>query len=84
VPFTQTSRYFRGRVLAAVRELEPGGVLSLAELGPRVKSDWVPDDLTWLRDIVGGLARDGLLRVEATGDAGGDDAPGAMEQVSLP
>ena len=71
VPFTSTSRYFRGRVLAALRALEPGATLLLADLGPRVKPDWTANDAPWLRDIVSGLARDGLVQlVPAAGDTG--------------
>ena len=71
VPFTSTSRYFRGRVLAALRELDPGATLLLTDLGPRVKPDWTANDAPWLRDIVSGLARDGLVQlVLAAGDTG--------------
>jgi A/G-specific adenine glycosylase len=62
-PFTSTSRYFRGRVLAALREMAPGETLALGALGPQVKPDWQPSDMSWLRGIVTGLARDGLVRL---------------------
>ncbi|HEX8035145.1 MAG TPA: A/G-specific adenine glycosylase [Ktedonobacterales bacterium] len=76
IPFTSTTRYFRGRVVDTLRALESGASLSLPELGPSVKLDFSPnDDLPWLRAIVRGLARDGLVRV--TGDQ--DD-----ERVALP
>ena len=63
VPFTSTTRYFRGRILDALRALPAGETLSLAELGPRLKGDFTPDDLPWLRGLARGLARDGLARV---------------------
>jgi A/G-specific adenine glycosylase len=80
-PFTSTSRYFRGRVLAALRGLPAGSALTLAELGPQVKPQWRHDDLPWLRALVNGLARDGLVQVRAgaTGAAVAD-----AERVALP
>jgi A/G-specific adenine glycosylase len=62
-PFTSSSRYFRGRIVEALRELAPGESLALADLGPRVKPDYTADDLRWLSRIVAGLARDGLARL---------------------
>jgi A/G-specific adenine glycosylase len=80
-PFTSTSRYFRGRVVAALRDLEPGQPsLSLAALGPLVKADWQPSDMPWLRGIVAGLARDGLVRLLPSEDAGADETA----EVALP
>jgi A/G-specific adenine glycosylase len=64
IPFEQTSRYFRGRVVDALRELAPDTALPLAALGPRVKSDYSDADLPWLRKLAQGLARDGLARLD--------------------
>ncbi|HEX2349752.1 MAG TPA: A/G-specific adenine glycosylase [Ktedonobacterales bacterium] len=75
-PFTSTTRYFRGRIIAALRALEPGAALSLGELGPLVKPDYGDDDRPWLRALVDGLARDGLARLSAEVE----EAP----RVSLP
>ena len=77
-PFTSTSRYFRGRALAALRSLEPGETLALPALGPLVKPGWTAEDLPWLLGIVAGLARDGLVWLE-----GADGDPGVM-RVALP
>jgi A/G-specific adenine glycosylase len=63
IPFEQTSRYFRGRTVDALRELPPGATLSLAALGPRVKPDYTDADLPWLRKLAQGLAHDGLARL---------------------
>jgi A/G-specific adenine glycosylase len=85
LPFTQTSRYFRGRVLAALRDLAPGAALSYAELGPLAKPDWTPDDRAWLHALVRGLARDGLVQMLPSSDhsnAPGEDADAA--RVALP
>ena len=68
-PFEQTSRYFRGRVVDALRELPPGATLSLAELGPRIKPDYTDADLPWLRTLAQGLARDGLARLDDENEA---------------
>lgn len=87
LPFTQTARYFRGRVLAALRDASPGTSLELSALGPLVKSNWTPDDSDWLRDIVRGLERDGLVRVlPGTCDtqSAADRANGAAMWISLP
>ncbi|HEX8996142.1 MAG TPA: A/G-specific adenine glycosylase [Ktedonobacterales bacterium] len=78
-PFTSTSRYFRGRVIHALRALGPGESLSLGALGPLVKPEFSADDLPWLRALVDGLARDGLARC----DIDPDTAPGDA-RVSLP
>jgi A/G-specific adenine glycosylase len=64
IPFEQTSRYFRGRIVDALRELPPGAMLSLAALGPRIKPDYSDADLPWLRMLARGLARDGLARLD--------------------
>jgi A/G-specific adenine glycosylase len=62
-PFEQSSRYFRGRIVDALRELPPGATLSLAALGLRIKPDYSDADLPWLRGLAQGLARDGLARL---------------------
>jgi A/G-specific adenine glycosylase len=80
-PFTRSSRYFRGRVLAALRELPAGGALTLAALGPRVKPNWQPIDIPWLHDLVAGLARDGLVQWSA---GAGEEATDAASRVALP
>jgi A/G-specific adenine glycosylase len=64
IPFEQTSRYFRGRIVDALRELPPSATLSLAALGPRIKPDYSDADLPWLRKLAQGLTRDGLARLD--------------------
>jgi A/G-specific adenine glycosylase len=64
LPFEQTSRYFRGRIVDALRELPPGSTLPLSALGPRIKPDFTEADLPWLRKLAQGLARDGLARLQ--------------------
>jgi A/G-specific adenine glycosylase len=78
-PFTSTSRYYRGRVVEALRGLAPGESLGLDALGPRVKADYAgAADAEWLRALVAGLARDGLARIVAGEQSSGD------ERVALP
>jgi A/G-specific adenine glycosylase len=60
-PFAGSSRWYRGRIVASLRDLPPGASLPLAELGPRVKPDYTPEDLPWLRGLAEALARDGLI-----------------------
>jgi len=87
-PFTGSSRYYRGRVIAALRELPPGEAIDLAALGPRVRDDFGPEHLAWLREVVAGLERDGLACVaeeRAEYDASNPDAGDpARVRVRLP
>jgi A/G-specific adenine glycosylase len=69
IAFEQTSRYFRGRIVDALRELPPGAALSLSALGPRIKPDYTDTDLPWLRKLAQGLARDGLARLDDKDEA---------------
>ena len=63
-PYAGSNRFYRGRAIAALREVPAGDRLALAELGGRLKADWSADDLLWLQSLVEGLARDGLLVLE--------------------
>ncbi|HMQ29405.1 MAG TPA: A/G-specific adenine glycosylase [Chloroflexaceae bacterium] len=66
-PYEGSRRWFRGRLVDALRALPHGAALPLAELGPLVKPGFAPDELPWLRELAAGLARDGLVALE--GDA---------------
>jgi A/G-specific adenine glycosylase len=66
-PFVGSNRWYRGRVVEALRALPHGEALPLAELGPRVREQYGPADEPWLRELLSGLARDGLAALE--GDA---------------
>ncbi|WP_129626207.1 A/G-specific adenine glycosylase [Candidatus Oscillochloris fontis] len=54
-------RWLRGRIIDALRQ-HPH--LSLSHLGPLLKPDYRADDEAWLRDLVQGLVRDGLVQVD--------------------
>lgn len=61
--FTESNRYFRGRVVDALRELSETGSengIELRELGVKVRKDFSDQDLPWLYGVVQELNRDGL------------------------
>ncbi|MSQ25942.1 MAG: A/G-specific adenine glycosylase [Dehalococcoidia bacterium] len=62
-PFKETRRYFRGRMVEALRALPLGGWLTLTQLGAAVKPGYGPDDEPWLAGVAAALAREGLARV---------------------
>jgi A/G-specific adenine glycosylase len=62
-PFVGGTRYYRGRIVAALRAAPQGTALTLMELGASVKRDYSEADGSWLRALVDGLARDGLARI---------------------
>lgn len=62
VPFKESNRYFRGRVVEALRN-HARGELSLAELGPLVRPAFADADMPWMIEVVRGLERDGLARI---------------------
>lgn len=64
-PFTSTPRYFRGKIVETLRQIEPGAWLSLAELGAQIKAEWTDDQRDWLLGLVRGLANDGLVELDA-------------------
>lgn len=59
IPFEQTNRYFRGRIVDALRAHEGEG-LALAEIGPLLRDDFSDEHMTWLVELANGLERDGL------------------------
>ena len=60
-PFTSTNRYFRGRIVDHLRSLPAGQRIPLATLGPKIKTEFREDDLSWLQQLIDGLAKDGLV-----------------------
>lgn len=61
-PFQGSSRYYRGRILARLRDLAEGESMPLARLGAWVKPGYTAHERPWLEALVFGLERDGLLR----------------------
>lgn len=66
-PYAGSNRFYRGRTVEALRRLPAGEAMPLADLGRQLKDNFEEDDLPWLRSLVEGLARDGLVALE--GDA---------------
>ncbi|ACL25402.1 HhH-GPD family protein [Chloroflexus aggregans] len=60
-PFVGSRRWYRGKIVAVLRELPAGEVLPLPILGERIRADFTPDHEPWLQGLVADLARDGLL-----------------------
>jgi A/G-specific adenine glycosylase len=62
VRYEGSNRYYRGRVLAVLREAPDGGV-PLRELGEGLREDFGEEELPWLRSVVESLEKDGLARL---------------------
>lgn len=60
-PFIGSNRYFRGRIIEALRTLPPGSTLTLDDLGPQIRPEYTPDEEGWLFTLIRGLERDGLV-----------------------
>lgn len=67
-PWQGSSRYYRGRIVAALGALPPGMRLTLPALAAQIRPDTPNDDLAWLRDHVTHLAADGLAALHETPD----------------
>jgi A/G-specific adenine glycosylase len=67
--FEGSRRWYRGRIVDALRALPPGETLSLESLGPQIKPDYAPADREWLLELATALARDGLVAVVEDGGA---------------
>ncbi|MDP9364784.1 MAG: A/G-specific adenine glycosylase [Chloroflexota bacterium] len=90
-PFAGSNRFYRGRVLAALRDLpaqEADDGIDLPSLGPRVREGFTDADLPWLYEVVSGLARDGLARAAEESpryDADPSASPGpSTVRIKLP
>lgn len=66
-PFIGSNRYFRGRIIEALRALPPGATITLDELGPQVRPEYTLDNEAWLTTLIRGLERDGLVVWNETG-----------------
>lgn len=63
IPFEQTNRYFRGRIMDHLRDHHEA---TLGEIGPAIKAAYSPTDDVWLLELIQALERDGLLVVVNT------------------
>ena len=59
--FAGSNRFYRGRVM---RALCIRGKLPVRALGREVKEGFGVSDLPWLRELLGGLVRDGLIHID--------------------
>ncbi|HEX5499548.1 MAG TPA: hypothetical protein VFX03_09990, partial [Thermomicrobiales bacterium] len=85
-PFAGSQRFFRGRVVAALRDLnaaEHVAGLSLAELGQRVKPAFAEADVPWLRGLVRDLERDGLAAIAEEAPAYDASDPAATPELRV-
>ncbi len=61
-PFVGSNRYYRGRVVAALRALPAGAGLAADVLVRAVKPDYdAAHEQTWWQQVLAGLVRDGLI-----------------------
>jgi A/G-specific adenine glycosylase len=63
--YEETNRYYRGRVLAQLREdasARDEGI-DLRDLGRRVREGFTDEDMPWLYGVVESLRKDGLAAV---------------------
>ncbi len=77
-----SNRYYRGRVLAVLRETSQEGV-ALRELGEELREGFCEADLPWLRGVVESLRKDGLAKISVESECSVDH-PRATTLVSLP
>lgn len=70
VPFTSTSRHFRGQTLRVLGALPDRETIALDDLGPLVKPGYTAAERPWLYALVDRLHRDGLVRVWGAPAAG--------------
>jgi A/G-specific adenine glycosylase len=87
-PYSGSNRFYRGRVIAALREQPSGAAngINLPLLGPLVREGFSDADLPWLYEVVQGLSRDGLAVIAEDGasyDVGSDDGVNRV-RVRLP
>jgi A/G-specific adenine glycosylase len=62
-PYLGSRRFYRGRVVAVLRDLKSDETIPLAGLLALLKDEPAADDEAWLRGLVANLARDGLARI---------------------
>jgi A/G-specific adenine glycosylase len=82
IPFQQSNRYFRGRIMDVLRDREEPSI-ALRELGPMIKPEFEPTDLPWLTELVIALERDGLTAIAEEPPAY-DAGIGSGIEVGLP
>lgn len=56
-------RYYRGRIIEALRNVNHGGWIPTRRLGPLVKQDFKLRELSWLHSLLRKLQHDGLIEI---------------------
>ena len=82
--YEDSNRYYRGRVLAELREISRQGKegLALGQLGRRIRRDFDEQDLYWLHAAVESLCKDGLAKVYSASKE--PQAPGLVAEERAP
>ena len=85
VPFKQTNRYFRGRIVDTLRDRDHAHAgVAIEDLGPLLREDFSHEHMPWLVELAQGLERDGLAVIaeeEAPYDAA---TPAGKMRIKLP
>lgn len=81
-PFEGSNRYYRGRVLAVLRDDSRETGVPLDELGSHVRDGFTTEHIPWLFELVKGLENDGLARVAESAEP--YDPNPANTRVTLP
>jgi hypothetical protein len=66
VPFLESTRYARGRIVDRLRDLPPGARISLLDLYDSLAVSMAGRSIEELRAFVGSLERDGLVTHDGT------------------
>lgn len=75
-PFRETTRYFRGRMLAALRKLGAGETAKISDLATSLRVLGVAEPAVGWNAIGNALARDGLATIDRTGGEPAIGLPG--------
>jgi hypothetical protein len=54
---------YRGRIVEVLRNVNGRGDIGLRELGKRIKTPFKKSEEAWLRSLLRGLERDGLVKI---------------------
>jgi A/G-specific adenine glycosylase len=85
VPFKQTNRYFRGRIVDTLRDRDHAHTgVAIEDLGPMVRDDFADDHVPWLFELAQGLERDGLAVIAEDQAPYDTSTPLAKVRIKLP
>ncbi len=65
--YASSSRYYRGRIVERLRQLEDRESLSQPRLGAAIKPGFSEEDSSWLADLLHTLEHEGLVMLHADG-----------------